>query len=206
MSIPRSVSTRGTPNGVHEFKRVCAATYQVTGNGLTIGITQAPLGSIQFNLSSVIVQNGATSTINIPSYTELSALFDQVKLAKVIVRMRSRNDSAMGIANAAVEIATCIDHNDSDLPATQAAMQQYGTYRSTIGEPGGRAHILTVKPKWLELVNYTALLSGYASKTGFVRADYDIPHYGLKFYISGGSNIASLQMEFEYYYECKNVK
>ena len=206
VSVPRSVSTRGTFNGVHEFKRVIGASYAVTNSGITLGATTSTLGSIQFNLSSVIINNTNAVTLNIPSYTELSALFDQVKLAKVIVRMRSRNDSSMGAANAAIEIASCVDFNEADVPASQAVLQQYGTYKSTIAEPGGREHIISLKPQWLQLVNYTAILSGYASKTGYVRSDYDIPHYGLKFFIQGSATASQINLEFEYYYECKNVK
>jgi len=206
MVVPRSLSNRGAYNGVHEFKRICSTTNLVNNLGMVIGATTNALGSIQFNLSSVIINNGATQTLAIPSYTELSALFDQVKLAKVIVRLRSRNDSSMGTANSAIEIGTCIDYNDADVPATVSVLQQYETYKSVIGEPGGRECITTIKPKWLQLVNYTALLSGYSSKVGFVRSDYDIPHFGMKFFTQAAVTGANLMLEFEYHYECKNIK
>jgi len=198
----------GTPNGVHQFKRVTSIDFPVNDIGITVGGVTGPGFGIQFLPSQLVIANsaGGAATVLFAGFAELPALFDQLKIVKAIVRFRSRNDSANSNVNRAIEICTAIDPNESNAPAVIGDLQQYGTFKSNVIEPGGKQHNVTLKPQWTELVYYTALLNGYASKTGYIRSDYDIPHYGLKGFILGSSSTQALQVEVEYLLEMKNTK
>lgn len=198
----------GTPNGVHQFKRVTSLDFAVRDTGITVGGVAGQGLGIQFLPSQLVLSNsgGGLATVLFAGFAELPALFDQLKITKTIVRFRSRNDSSNSSVNNAIEIATCVDFNEANAPAAIGDIQQYATFKSNVIEPGGKQHAVSLKPQWTELVYYTAALSGYASKTGYIRSDYDIPHYGLKAWITGSSSIQTLQIEVEYLLECKNTK
>ena len=206
--VPRLLTTRGTPNGVHQFKRTAALDFNVNNTGVIVGGGTSPGLAFQFCPTQIVIGSaaGTLASAAMPGYTELSALFDQIKIVKAIVRFRSRNDSSNIVSNSAIEIGTAVDYNDASPPTAIADIHQYGTFKSDVIQPGGKQHTRVVTPHWTELVYYTAVLSGYASKTGYIRSDYDIPHYGLKAWIVGSASVQLIQVEVEYLYECKNTK
>lgn len=209
--VSRRIRSMGTPGGVHQFRRVVSGNYNITSAGINLGGSIAQGFAVSFNLQGPVLGNsvGGSVVLPIPQYAELAALFDMVKLEKVIIRFRSKNDSAPVATNGnqALEIATAYDFNDVTSPSVITDIQQYSSFKSDIIEPGGKEHNRALKPQWLQLVGYTALLSGYASKTGYVKSDYDIPHYGMKGWIVGGTtNNTTMNIEIEYLYSCKFTK
>lgn len=207
LGLTRYLNTRGTPQGVHEFKKTAWAEFNVTTAGIQVpgGGVYQPDFVIRFDLNNVVVIGAGSTTIPVPGITELAALFDQIKLDKVVVRFRSRNDSAPGAggANAATFIGTCFDFNDDDV-ATSSTIREYSNFKDDCIEPGGREHIRTLKPCYLMRITDDDGI-GVASQTkrGYVNSGSSCRHYGLKGNITGPTGGNVLQLSVEYVYKCK---
>lgn len=219
-SVPKSlrnyISTRGTPNGVHEFTRNVWGQFLCSNAGIAIptGGAIQPEFAMRFDIGGVVFIAGGTSTNSLGlGYPELSALFDQIKLDKVEVKFMARNDSAqngVGINSEAIRIATAIDYND-DVPISETALREYGSFKDAVIEPGGREMRVVLRPKFQEAVSYTggAGTNGYRAQTGYVQAttlSTGVAHYGLKGNVTGPTSGTNLLISVKYFYKCKNTR
>lgn len=212
--VPRYLRTRGTPNGVHQFKRVVSATFNVNNLGIQIpggGSYQTDF-AIRFGLQNCVFVGTGTTTVGVPGIAELTALFDQIRLDKVVVRIISQNDSSpilAGAQNFAVGVSTAIDYN-SDQPITSTQLREYSSWKFNVIEPGGVAeHKRTLKPMYQRAITYTggAGLNGVEAARGYIGSiSGDISHYGLLGNIAGGNQISSVLIFVEHYFSCKNQK
>jgi len=213
--VPRYLRTRGTPNGVHEFKRTVFQSFNLNGNGIEIpnGGTVYQQGmAIRFGLTNVVFIGSGTQTVAVPGIAELTALFDQIMLDKVIVRFVCINDSAPisgGNQNFACQIQSAIDYN-SDTTVTAATLREYSNWKYDVIEPGGKVeHRRTLKPQYQRSITYTggAGVNGVEGARGFLAsASGDIAHYGLLASVAGGNQVSGFNIIVECYYKCKNQK
>lgn len=211
LGLQRYLATRGTANGVHEFTRTTVTGFFVNNSGITMGVSTNNQFRIIFGLASNDFLNGAGGTLNvgIPGAAELSALFDEIKLDRVEVWFKARNDSSAntaGASNTCIQIASAIDNNDSTVPATSADIQQYATYKVDAIQPGGREHYRTLRPKFQQLVSYTVGTNSSEGKTGYLRSDIDVPHYALKCTAFGPTNSAFVDVVIKSHFKCKLTK
>jgi len=212
--VPRFLRTRGTPNGVHQFRRVVSAAFNVTNAGIQIpgGGTYSPDMAIRFGLQNCVFVGSGTTSVAVPGIAELTALFDQIKLDRVKVRFVSSNDSGPlggGSQNFALAVSSAIDYN-SDQPVTAAQLREYATWKYDVIEPGGKAeHVRTIKPRYQRSITYTggAGINGVEGATGYIGTiSGDIAHYGLLANVGAGNNTTSVLIFVEYYFSCKNQK
>lgn len=222
LSVPRGLRTylskRGTPNGVHEFRRTVWQSFNVNNTGMQVpaGGTYQPEFAMRFDVGGVVMTGFgvATSSLGL-NYSELAALFDQIKLDKVEVMFYSKNDSSQptaGVTNSeAIRIATAIDYND-DTPISESQLREYGSFQMDVIEPGGKQHKRTLKPMFNELVSYTGGAGnvGYRAMRGYVAssasAGTGVAMYGLKGNITGPTSAVQLLVSVTYNYKCKNIR
>lgn len=209
--LKRYISLRGTPNGVHEFRKTAWANFNVSNAGIQIpgGGTYQQDFVMRFDLNNVVFIGAGSTTVPMPGIADLSALFDRIKLQKVIVRFRSRNDSGPisgGSQNFAVQLGTAIDYNDDDV-ATSATLREYATFKDACIQPGGRELMRTIRPCYLSrITDDDGIGVAFDSKRGYVNSASSCRHYGLKGVITGGNNVSDLWVSVEYYYQCKNSR
>lgn len=209
--LQRYISLRGTPNGVHEFKKTAWANFNVSNTGIQIpgGGTYQTDFVMRFDLNNVVFIGAGSTTVPMPGIAELATLFDRIKLNKVIVRFRSRNDSGPilgGAQNFAVQIGTALDYNDDDV-ATSATLREYGTFKDDCIQPGGKEHMRVLKPCYLiRATDDDGIGVAFDSKRGYVNSASSCRHYGLKGTISGGNNVSDLWVAIEYHYQCRNSR
>lgn len=218
--VPRSVGGPGL-NSVHRFTKLAQGDVATNDLGFAIGASVSNRFSIQFNMQSAtfaINNTGASITYNIPGFTELSALFDQIMIEKVVVKFTFNNDPQLiqqpGAAYApqgAPVIYHAIDFNDASVPAAVTDVMQYASVQSKLlGGTLGPVY-RSVKPMFAQIVYASAIGNSYRASRGFLQKDVDVPHYGVKGFITtpngsvGGLNTGKLSIEFKYYYACKNV-
>lgn len=211
--LQRYLSTRGTPNGVHEFTRNVWFNVATNGTGMdpaSGGVYQAEFG-MRFNLGSVTLTAANVSTQGLGfNFAELAALFDNIKLDRVEVTFRARQDSggpSGAVTNWATQIATAIDYND-DQPISVSQLREYSSFKDNTIEPGGKEHKRIIRPKFVRLVSYTggAGTNGYETAQGYLTPIDSIAHYGLKGYCVGPNGGSSLFISVKYHYKCKNTR
>lgn len=211
-------SLKGTPNGIHQFRKVAETRVLVTDLGFAIGATRSTVFSIQFNLTQFsfsINNTGASQNGVIPGYNEISALFDQVMLDNVVVKIWMLADPAAVPANAvggqAPLMYHCVDFNDAIVPVDQSVVNQYGNQKSKVMCVENGPIVRTIRPKFAQVVYASALGSSYRAQRGYLQSFVDVPHYGMKGAItvqSGGSGTTTQSyciVEVAYTYNAKNT-
>ena len=207
----------GTPNGVHYFRKVATTNVRITDQGFAIGVSRTQFFSMQFNLTQFffyINNTGSYQTANVPGYTEIQALFDQVMVQNVVVKMTFLTDAANAPGSAVgaqvPQMYHCIDYNDASVPASMADVNQYGNVKSKILTASAGPIIRKIEPRFPSVVYASALGSTYQAKRGFLTGNVDAAHYGMKGAISilsvgdGTTTVGYLVVDVAYTYACKN--
>ena len=144
MSVPRLnsglqryLSTRGTPNGVHEFTRLTSWDFRVQSTGITVGTNTAPGFQMTFYPSSIQVYNQATApqSIPVPGAGDLLNLFDRIKLDKIEIRFINKNSTSPATGTVTnngttIDLDTCLDYNDATPPSNITTVTQYDSCKS----------------------------------------------------------------------------
>ena len=203
----------GSVLGVHQFAKSATVNVNVFDNGWGIGVTRGPAFGIQFNLSQYqfIITGGTSVSVNVPGFVELSALFDQIMLDKVVCKFTYMQDANLtGSVSAPPLMYHAEDLNDAGPPATLATIEQYGTVRSRVASVERGPIIRTIRPCYPQVVNGGGAGATFAAKRGFVSAISDIPHFGMKGYLNminagtGTNYYGTMIVEIRYFYKCKN--
>jgi hypothetical protein len=144
-----------------------------------------------------------------PNYTELVNLFDQYKLTGVAYKWVLREDPNINTgAKYNVRIWTAKDFNDASIPASISEIQQYNNCRFTqLSQNRYESKWTYFKPSKLQALYASALGSGYSPTwKGFVSTqNYDLNHYGIKFYIDGNGTGQYVELHMKYYIAVKNT-
>lgn len=190
---------------VHMFKRT-AYIGTVTASISAAGTPSPVASAFAFSLSQV------------PNVSEFSSLFDQYKLTGV--RMRITPALTQGISSplfgtsAALgysKVHTAIDYDDNTAPTSEDELLEYGSLKSTTAF---KDHTRYIKPKLLQQVYRSALSTSYAPKSSVYldMATSDVPHFGLKLWVSAPNTPAGTAGSISYkiyqtmYFTCKNVR
>jgi len=159
------------------------------------------------------ITGAATYTANIPGFTDISALFDQVMLDKVTCRFRFLVDPAAFPAGGAgiPVLYTALDYNDSNPPVVLDDIQQYSSLKiNSLAVELGPA-IRVIRPCYPKLLFNSVAGTVSTAGRGYVPSNADIPHYGLKGYLLmnnpaiGATFQGTCFIEVEYIYKCKNL-
>lgn len=215
--IPRNVGGLGL-NSVHTFSKTAIGQVALNDIGFFITGTSTNRFSMTFAQSTAYFYNFALNFVSMPmpGYVELSALFDQVMIDRVVVKFTHTQDpSQTPIAgasnNSAPMFYSAIDLNDANVPALPADIQQYSSLKSKILSVENGHVVRTIRPMFAQIIYASAVGSSYRASRGFLTNNVDVPHYGLKCFILmtapgvGATSLGVLNIEIKYFYKCKNV-
>lgn len=190
---------------VHAFKRT--AYLGTSTASMSAGGTATPIATAHsFSLNQI------------PNVSEFANLFDQYKITGA--KLTYTPTASEGIINPAVSasaplgysrVHSVIDYDDSTAPTSENQLLEYGSHKST---PPFKTHVRYLKPKVLHEIYRSAIASSYAPKssTYLDMSNADVPHYGVKVWISapntfyGTDNTISYKVYLTLYFTCKNVR
>lgn len=221
--------------GIHFFKRTVNLWDQTTALTLTGNISLQSVGLgryFVFTTGSVISQNyfGSISyepnLSNLPAISELSSLFDNYKLSKVVLKLIpyatsvDSADSSAGISgglNAIIHSVFDVDGSPTGFAGSEAgiaSLQQYPNYK--------KRRLVGNRPlKYVFVPRPQIAARGTAGSTTFVTpsgsspwldmSDLSVPHYGFYAVIesvapSSTQQFINFRMEAVYYFKCKGVR
>lgn len=188
--------SRRTGQRKYLFKRTVATTINLTTN--SVGFYPLPSANNQFKLS------------NLPSYTELTVLYDTYKICAVKRKyvfdrnMSSVSQGALpGPPYGMPTLLTVNDYNDADTLTNEPQMLQYQTYKARRLD---RVVSRYFKPRFFSSTSNIAATRGYITTV-----ENSIVHYGLKTAVSvpvdvDEEPIGTLKIYDTYYISCKTVR
>lgn len=146
----------------------------------------------------------------VPGYAELTALYDQYRIAKVVFEIIPQfNINALGVSGAP-SLHTAIDYDDITAPPNLETLLEYGSYKQTRGTS---IHKRILVPRTAAIAFQSATTVGYTlgrSRQWIDEQSPSVPHYGLKLFIqstvTGGELTCFYDIKVTYYIGCKNVK
>lgn len=207
-----SVAKSMTSQAVHTFVRTCHINQAVGTTGFVpqVGLVAFDKFSIWFtNQNAYIWGNSSNySTVAVPGYSDLAALFDEVRIDAVEITINCLQDAQVfGGGGGSGLMALCSDFNDHVAPTAIGDVQQYRdcqTYNMTVNRPVK----IIVRPKFLTY-SLDSAGSPIASspKTGWIRSNLDIDHNCLKgTFVANNPAAGTYCFTFRYKYSCKIEK
>lgn len=209
-SLSRSMSTPL----IHTFTKACSLQMNCTNTGFSfdVGTTQSTLFTIWFtNQAAYIMHNASNySTVFVPGYTDLSALFDEVKISAIEITILSGCDPiAYGGtgSNGSPIVALATDYNDRATPASLGDVQQYIDCKNYV-LANNYVHKRLLYPKFLTYsLESTGSPVASTPKRGFVKSTLDVEHYGLKgAFVMTAPQSGRVVFNFKFKYVCKIEK
>lgn len=209
--ILRSMSSKRMLN-VHHFKEVVSKGYiggASSGTSPNLYIS----GALTFRLDDCA------------NVADLSAVFDQIRLNKVLVEfiplinvMSGTNINGAGNINYGPltngttylgQFYTCIDHDDKTAPTSKTAIQQYATCRSVPIYKGMKRLVVPAYQRTIQQTPSVQTTSA-AYKQWFDIATPSVEHYGIKYLVDMGTssqtNAQVYEIKCTYYYSCKEQR
>lgn len=183
----------------------------------------AYLGTQTASISAVggptpIAVSYAMALNQMPNFSEFTTLFDQYKITGA--KLSFTPTVNMGVLNPAAtqtavlgysKVHSIIDYDDAAVPVSEDSLLEYGSLKSTAPFA---THSRFIKPKVLHEIYRSALTTAYAPRasTYLDMSNADVPHYGLKFWVSapnspiGVANSISYKVYLTLYFTCKNTR
>lgn len=150
----------------------------------------------------------------IDGYGELTALYDQYKITKVILYLtwsplvRPTSLSGESADVFAPVFMYCPDHDDVTTPTESSLKQRSKT--KTIRLQPGKQYKIVITPSVLQAVYESAIATSYAPKYNqkIDMADPSVPHYGLKWMCTKAAdfNMGEVNIMTKYYITCYNSR
>lgn len=222
----KAVMPRGVSIKSHSFKQVCRPS--ATNMGLSSGAT----GSTYDATKGILFGPDPASTAgdaffamqftigDLPQVSSFAALFDAYKINKIVVKftpmITGLTTGTGGVSAASTglfdqPLSTAIDYDDSAVPATLSAVEEYQTYKMTMGY---QPHTRIITPAIaMSAYKTSGTTIAYAQKKNvwLDMAYTDVEHYGLKGCIQGTSTAANTRrqawsLRVVYYFQCKEVR
>lgn len=152
-------------SGVHNFKRMCNNTFST----ITLGSTTNPVGVIYGNAAHApflgcFNLSGVASLVN---STELTNLYDQFRINKVVTKIQFKIDPSAQAANVASypRFYYYRDYDDSNAPTSLAEMRENSKTKMLIMHPN-RFITLVCKPNMLQTMWSSVISSTYKPAFG----------------------------------------
>jgi len=185
------------------------------GSGFTSGGSTQMTYIAQATDATLVFGSMAFSLQDLDQVTSFTALFDQYRIDRVVVQIKTRNPSAnfnaASTANATPPSTYwVIDRDDSTQPTTLAQLRQYDNVQEAAVSDNVE---IDLQPSVTPALYASGAFSGYGvSRTGIWLdvANVSIPHYGVKFGITEISATATntyyWDCVFYYYLSFRNVR
>jgi len=174
---------------------------------------------IYFNLSGFTVFMGGVSWYSypMPNFTDFTNLYDQYRIDWIDLEftLNSNNSSVTNPTLSLPRVFFVEDHDD--VAATNLnSLQQYDNLKTwQFGIDSGVMKRVRIHPTPLEMVYYTAALTGYqkGSNKKWINTAYPtIPHYGVKIlidpivYTAGAIDLGYMSLTANYHITCSSTK
>lgn len=183
----------------------------------------AYLGTVTASISALgvpapVATGYAMSLSQLPNVGDFTGLFDQYKITGAKLTLTPAlsegiNSPLFGTATSLgfSRVHSVIDYDDNTAPASEDAMLEYGSHKSTAPF---KTHSRYIRPKVLNEVYRSAITTAYAPKSSqYLDMTYtDVPHYGLKVWISAPNTPLGTAGQISYkvyqtlYFTCKNTR
>lgn len=185
---------RGFNTGTHHFKRTNVLSSITTS--ITSGVNTHQSFSFKFS--------------DLPNYAEFTALFDQYRMNKFVIKLvptiTGAEPTSAGAAYSLPNVWSVVDYDDAvDAGNNLISLLQYPNCKMTRGH---QIHTRIWKPSVL-LDAYTGATEGNTIKfkQWLNMADVAIPHYGLKIWIDQCLGaVMEYRVFFTAYFSCKGVR
>lgn len=190
---------------VHVFKRT-AYLGTITASISTLGVPSP-------------VANAYTFTLNqLSGVSDFTSLFDQYKITGAKLQLTptlnlGQNSPFFGTSFTLgySRVHSVIDYDDNNAPASEDALLEYGSHKSTAPF---QTHSRYIKPKVLHEIYRSSVTTAYAPKssTYLDMNNTDVPHYGIKVWISAPNEPLGTAGQISYkvyqtlYFTCKNTR
>jgi len=216
MRIPRSLSSSST---VYPFKRTVSGILTLNpSTGFGSGANFSYGLGFSSTLNQLVMRVGAaTVNLGVPSSTDFQNLFDQWRVAKVVLKFAYSNNvstSASGTTFLPM-IMYAPDHDDDVAPSSETELLQRPEHKLVqLGSNGNTNNIreFTVYPN-IAVAAYQGTLTAFADasrKTWCDIAYPDIRYYGQKLWWSversTNVDIGSFHIFADIYYEFRGVR
>lgn len=216
-SIGRSLSIKG----MHSFKRTVQFTVPyIPTTGFQIGTASQSL-SLGFSLSQLLVNTAAATTIAIPGFADLVALFDKWRIAGVRVKIFfQQNSSSVASATTNMPLLNYVVDSSDAAPVVLADILQYPDvrqYQFGNGATNAGCLMVGVKPRAHlstgDQIVGQALAAGGRVEPASAWMDTSAPlvqYNSLKMVLDGfGATQATTEGSFSFYvditYQCKDA-
>lgn len=183
----------------------------------------AYLGTITSSINALgvpapVAVGYAMSLGQLPNVADFTSLFDQYKITGAKITLTPAltegiNSPLFGqnVALGFSRVHSAIDYDDNGAPASEDSLLEYGSHKSTAPF---QTHSRYIKPKVLHEVYRSALTTAYSPRasTYLDMSTTDVPHYGLKVWISAPNAPAGVAAQISYkvyqtlYFTCKNTR
>lgn len=153
-------------------------------------------------------KNFTVQLSDVPGYNEFIQLYDQYKIAKVVVSLvpMFNTSEPLNASSSTVPPTWSILDYDGGFPATRNAMLEYQNLRMVNGH---KWHKRVFVPR-MQATVYNGVTSAYVPRTGFIDCGSSgVPHYGATFMalpIGGVDGPFSYDLKVTYYLAFKNVR
>jgi len=183
----------------------------------------AYLGTVVSSISALgvpapVANAYSFSLAQLPSVSDFTALYDQYKITGAKLQLTPALSEGIqspifGTASALgySRVHTVIDYDDTLVPTSEDQLLEYGSHKSTAPF---QTHSRYIKPKVLHEIYRSAIATAYAPRanTYLDMTNTDVPHYGLKLWISAPNTTAGTAASITYkvyltlYFACKNTR
>jgi len=211
--MPRQLSIK-SPEHVWQFQRSCNINQGVTATGFVpqVGLVTSNFFCLRFTNQDAFVwlSSGNYSTVSVPGYTDLSALFDEVLVKHIDITLIGLNLPLSIAASAnpgSVVILMATDFNDGNAPTAVGDVQQYQDNK--LVHLNGYSEIkFRLEPKHLSYaIDASGAVSASVPIRGFVKSNLQIDHYGMKgCLLSTPTGTSSCMFLFDFTYHCRVAK
>lgn len=207
---PKGNSIRNGIIPVHTFQRTSQVGVQIATTGFvpSVGTVNFPNFSIWYTPQSAFIYGNASNYIiaNMPGYTDIAALFDEVMIESVEMSVYATNLEATTNTGSALLLLTT-DYNDKNAPTSQGDVLQYQDCK-----PVPLLSQFPYKEKQTpKLLSYTLDSAGVSQASmpirGFFRSNLDVDHYCRKgCFLQTPTAVQQYTFVFRYTYKCRIVK
>jgi len=209
--VPRSIRYNGL-NKISRLANLGLVYVKSPSAGYSIGASQYSDFAISFSPTSMTINGSSVNftSVNWPGASEFSNLYEEMKIDKIELQFHVLVDSSQ-VSTSTATVTTplmCISTDYNDVASGSLTQTQQQEKAKFIQPSSTVVETYSVVPKYNQLVQYTSLASGLASRTGYVGTSLDIPHYGVRVSVLDPVGVAShvLYVTAKLFCTLRNVK
>lgn len=208
--IPLSVNAKGKHFFTRSFVESTALVQSVGASSID-GDTGHVCWYFSNNNIASPGSDGWFSLQNVPNYTEFTNLFDSYKICGVSMKfMLSNNVSDITNVGNTTGIPVLYTWTDVDDPTCPTSINEGLQYRDCKARVMSRPIKVFFKPRCQTMLYQSAVSTAYTAKRCYIdTADYDVPHYGIKWIVESPSVarndyvIGTLKVFMKFYFAFK---